>query len=137
MLLDEEKVDVKRCISDLYILLNDESCSLLQQALDRDYSEAYVSCGDVVEQFECMVDEITRLWRLVYFHDALASVDSDLLQAVVDKDFEYMSFSRFSDEDLILIMEKCNNQLIINGELYGLDKEVRDRWRGLKNDKED
>ena len=133
----EEKVDVKRCISDLYILLNDESCSLLQQALDRDYSEAYEGFGDVVEQFECMVDEITRLWRLVYFYDALASVDSDLLQSIIDKDFSDISFSRFSDEDLILIMKKCNKQLCINDELYGLEKEIKEEWGKIRNDKED
>ena len=133
----EEKVDVKQCITDLYILLNDESCSLLQQALDKDYSEDYKACEYVIEKFECMVDEINRLWRLVLFHDALESVSFNLLQCVIDKDFSDIDFSWMTDEDLIIVMEKCNKQLGVNDELFGLEKEVKERWEMIKDDKKD
>lgn len=72
----DEKVSLDQGISDLYIVLNDEFDGVIKRVLDTDFNEKYSDMGfDFVTALECMEDEVSRVWRLVEWHDALAEID--------------------------------------------------------------
>ena len=53
----------------------------INDALYTEYGKKF--CWETIENFECMVDEITRLHRVVDFHDILAQTsDRKLLDAI-------------------------------------------------------
>lgn len=66
--------------------LNDWALQLeetITEALNTEYGKKF--CWEQMESFECMVDEITRLHRIIDFHDILAEVPYDkLLDAIND-----------------------------------------------------
>lgn len=73
-------------IKELEDYLNDWALQLeetVTQALYTEYGKKF--CWEQMESFECMVDEITRLHRIIDFHDILAEVPYDkLLDAIND-----------------------------------------------------
>lgn len=66
--------------------LNDWALQLeetITEALNTEYGKKF--CWEKMESFECMVDEITRLHRIIDFHDILAEVPYDkFLDAIND-----------------------------------------------------
>lgn len=73
-------------IKELEDYLNDWALQLeetVTQALYTEYGKKF--CWEQMKSFECMVDEITRLHRIIDFHDILAEVPYDkLLDAIND-----------------------------------------------------
>ena len=61
-------------IDDLYVLLTSEIVPLY---LERDYKEFY-DLDDDITSMECMNDDVSRVWRLVKWHDRLAEIDTAL-----------------------------------------------------------
>lgn len=59
--------------SDLRIVLEE---GLIQDAMEKNYWEEFKEFG-IVEGFECMVDEVNRIYRLINFHDELTGIRSD------------------------------------------------------------
>ena len=47
----------------------------INEALYTEYGKKF--CWEQIESFECMVDEITRLHRVIDFHDILANIPYD------------------------------------------------------------
>ena len=68
--------------------LNDWALQLgesITEALNTEYGKKF--CWEQMESFECMVDEITRLHRIIDFHDILAELPYDkLLDVINDSD---------------------------------------------------
>lgn len=66
--------------------LNDWALQLeetITEALNTEYGKKF--SWEQMESFECMVDEITRLHRIIDFHDILAEIPYDkLLNAIND-----------------------------------------------------
>ena len=67
------------CLNDWGLQLEET----ITEVLHTEYGKKF--CWEQIESFECMVDEITRLHRVIDFHDILANVSSDkLLNAILN-----------------------------------------------------
>lgn len=71
----DDLFDYGKGLRDLYIVLNDEQTGLIKQILERSALEHYDGVGDLVTMLECFEDDVHRVWNLVEWHDALASID--------------------------------------------------------------
>lgn len=96
--------------------LNDWGLQLeenVTQALYTEFGKKF--CWEQIESFECMVDEITRLHRIIDFHDILAQVPNDkLLNAINDGESLEDVLSGFVDYciDVSLCMKSDKDKII-------------------------
>lgn len=54
----------------------------VNETLDTQYRKKF--CWETIESFECMVDEITRLHRVIDFHDILAQTSDEKLLDIIN-----------------------------------------------------
>jgi len=104
MMDDNEKVSLDQGLTDLYIVLNDEFDGVIKRLLDTDFSEKY-SDTDFVTALECMEDEVSRVWRLVLWHDALTEID-DATWKFVESDDPNALELRFKESDWLVRLKK-------------------------------
>ena len=74
---DNKNVSLDQGLTDLYIILTDEFEGIIKRLLDTNFSEKYSDKFDLVTALECMEDEVSRVWRLVGWHDKLAEIDTE------------------------------------------------------------
>ena len=97
-------------ITDLYIILTDQN-GIINQVLERDNCVYYDSVGDIVTMMECMADDVARVWRLVEWHDELASIDTNTWKFIETDDPNDLELE-FKDTDwLIRLKERIDTEL--------------------------
>ena len=74
---DNDNVSLDQGLTDLYIILTDEFEGIIKRLLDTDFNEKYSDKFDLVTALECMEDEVSRVWRLVEWHDKLTEIDTE------------------------------------------------------------
>lgn len=108
---EEEKYtheSINNAITALGIMLEDA----MKDALNTRYCEKYEDYGfDLITSFECMLDDVNRIAKVIDLHDALASAGGrDLLYAfTADVDNLYIGF--MWREDLQKLLEKIKEEL--------------------------
>lgn len=104
--------------SDLRIVVEE---MLIPNLIKKDYTK-YIQDFGLVEGFECMVDEIDRVWRLINFHDELTKLYSDeellteFLLFINDEEGNEKRYSLYDEEKQLV--EKFLKKL------YGNDYDV-------------
>jgi len=99
-------------VSDLYVILNDEFEGLIKRLLDTDFNEKY-SDNDLATALECMEDEVSRVWRLVEWHDKLAEVDDATWKFIESDDPNDLEL-RFKTTDwLVRLKERIDSELMM------------------------
>ena len=97
-------------ITDLYIILTGKY-GIINQTLTRDNSVYYDGVGDIVTMMECMEDDVSRVWRLVEWHDELAGIDTDTWKFIETDDPNDLELE-FKDTDwLTCLKELIDNEL--------------------------
>ena len=74
---NNDNVSLDQGLTDLYIILTDEFEGIIKRLLDTDFNEKYSDKFDLVTALECMEDEVSRVWRLVGWHDKLTEIDTE------------------------------------------------------------
>jgi len=97
----DEKVSLEKGVNDLYVVL---TCEIIPLYLERNYKEFY-DTGDSVTDLECMEDDISRVWRLVVWHDKLAEID-DATWKFVESDDPNALELRFKESDWLVRLKK-------------------------------
>lgn len=108
--MDEDKIDVSKCICDLGILLDE----VMHQALYTNYAEKYQNhtfADDEIVMFDCMCDDVSRIARVIDLHDALAQANKDDLMFAIYGDVDNLFLVGLPKEDLIRLQENIENEL--------------------------
>lgn len=74
--------ELENSIKDLGLIL--DGC--VYESLYTEFGKKF--CWETNEKFECMVDEITRLKRVIDFYDVLCEIKSENLLSVINEDSE-------------------------------------------------
>lgn len=127
---DNESVGLDQGISDLYIILNDEFEGLIKRLLDTDFNEKH-SDKDFVTALECMEDEVSRVWRLVEWHDKLAEIGDGTWKFIESDDPNDLEL-RFKTTDwLVRLKERIGVELMLrqlkDEEIKGKSFENKDK----------
>lgn len=105
----DEKVSLEKGVSDLFVVLTSE---VIPSYLERDYKEIYDLENDVVS-FECMADDVARVWRLVEWHDKLAEIDTETWKFLESDDPNDLEL-RFKTTDwLVRLKERIEVELML------------------------
>lgn len=105
----DEKVSLEKGVSDLFVVLTSE---VIPSYLERDYKEIY-DLEDDVTSFECMADDVARVWRLVEWHDKLAEVDDATWKFIESDDPNDLEL-RFKTTDwLVRLKERIDSELMM------------------------
>ena len=108
--MNEDEIDIRKCIVDLGILLDE----IMHQALHTNYAEKYQNhtfSDDEVIMFDCMCDDITRIARVIDLHDALAQANSEDLLFALNGDVNNISLGTLLEEDLLKLKVNIENEL--------------------------
>ena len=108
---EEEKYtdeSINNAITALGIMLDDA----MKDALNTRYCEKYEDYGfDSITSFECMLDDINRINKVINLHDALVTTGSrDLLYAFTG-DIDNLDIELMWREDLQKLLEKIKKEL--------------------------
>lgn len=108
---EEEKYtheSINNAITALGIMLNEA----MKDALNTRYCEKYEDCGfDLITSFECMLDDVNRIAKVIDLHDALASAGSrDLLYAFT-ADVDNLHIGLMWREDLQKLLKRIKEEL--------------------------
>lgn len=96
-------------VNDLFVILTSEVVPMM---LERNYKEFY-DTGDSVTDLECMEDDISRVWRLVEWHDKLASIDDATWKFIGSDDPNDLEL-RFKTTDwLVRLKERIGVELML------------------------
>lgn len=105
----DEKVSLEKGVNDLFVVLTSE---VIPSYLEREYKEIY-DFDDVVVNFECMADDVARVWRLVEWHDKLAEIDTGLWKFLESDDPNDLEL-RFKTTDwLVRLKERIGVELML------------------------
>ena len=66
-----EKLDIEDAVKQLGVLLADEQSGLIIETMNQDFYEKYKKF-DMMTAWECFVDEINRVEKVIQLHDYLA-----------------------------------------------------------------
>ena len=69
--MSEEPFDLEDAIHQLGVLLADEQTGLIIETMNQDFYEKYKKF-DMMTAWECFVDEINRVEKVIQLHDYLA-----------------------------------------------------------------
>ena len=108
---EEEKYtheSINNAITALGIMLDD----VMKDALNTRYADKYEDYGfDVITSFDCMLDDILRIKKVIDLHDALVDAGSrDLLYAFTG-DVDNLYIDLIWREDLQKLLEKIKEEL--------------------------
>ena len=123
----DEKVSLDKGVNDLFVVLTSE---VIPSYLERKYKEIY-DFDDVVVNFECMADDVARIWRLVEWHDKLAEIDTELWKFLESDDPNDLEL-RFKTTDwLVRLKERIGVELMLrqlkDEEIKGKSFENKDK----------
>ena len=123
----DEKVSLDKGVNDLFVVLTSE---VIPSYLEREYKEIY-DFGDEVANFECMADDVARVWRLVEWHDKLAEIDTGLWKFLESDDPNDLEL-RFKTTDwLVRLKERIGVELMLrqlkDEEIKGKSFENKDK----------
>ena len=76
--------DLERMIFDLGVLLSDDN-GVMAQTLRRNFFEEFKDFS-IMEAFECMVDEVNRVNKIILLHDILAEASREDLERLLNGD---------------------------------------------------
>lgn len=114
-------------VNDLFVILTSEVVPMM---LERNYKEFY-DTGDSVTDLECMEDDVSRVWRLVEWHDKLAEIDTETWKFLESDDPNDLEL-RFKTTDwLVRLKERIGVELMLrqlkNEEIEGKSFENKDK----------
>ena len=69
--MSEEPFDIEDAVKQLGVLLADERSGLIIETMKQDFYEKYKKF-DMMTAWECFVDEINRVEKVIQLHDYLA-----------------------------------------------------------------
>ena len=69
--MSEEPFDIEDAVKQLGVLLADERSGLIIETMKQDFYEKYKKF-DMLTAWECFVDEINRVEKVIQLHDYLA-----------------------------------------------------------------
>lgn len=122
----DENVSLDQGVSDLYIVLTDEFDGVIKRVLDTDFNEKYSDMGfDFVTALECMEDEVSRVWRLVEWHDKLAEIDTSLWKFLESDDPNDLELKFKESAWLYRLKKRIEIELKLrelNNDTVGIDK---------------
>lgn len=123
----DEKVSLEKGVSDLFVVLTSEVVPLM---LERNYKEFY-DTGDSVTDLECMADDISRVWRLVEWHDKLAEIDTETWKFLESDDPNDLELTFKTSDWLVRLKERIGVELMLrqlkNEEIEGKSFENEDK----------
>lgn len=77
--------DLEKMIHKLGVELSDPITGLMVRNLKRNFFEEFKDF-DVIEAFECMVDEVNRVQSLIELHDILVELSREDLERLLNGD---------------------------------------------------
>jgi hypothetical protein len=100
---------IEKGVSDLFVVLTSE---VIPSYLERDYKEIY-DLEDDVTSFECMADDVARVWRLVEWHDKLAEIDTSLWKFLESDDPNDLELRFKESAWLLRLKERIEVELML------------------------
>lgn len=82
--MSEEPFDIEDAVKQLGVLLADERSGLIIETMKQDFYEKYKKF-DMLTAWECFVDEINRVEKVIQLHDWLAE-NIEEIQKIGDND---------------------------------------------------
>ena len=77
--------DLEKMIHDLGVELGDPESGLIVKTLKRDFFEEFKDFS-VMDAFECMVDDVNRVDKIILLHDLLAETSREDLERLLKGD---------------------------------------------------
>lgn len=108
---EEERVDIQYAIKQLGILLSDENQGLIRTTMKQNFYEKYKDF-DLIENWNCFLDEVTRLETVIELHDQLAICNKQDLLFLISQDPDDLDLESRDEEWLKRLEERIRNQLL-------------------------
>ena len=107
--MEESKIINSKILDDY---LGDWGILLQEQmdiALDTNYGKKFK--WDTATSFECLVDEVDRLNRVIELHDEIVTSNSDLLMFAITYDIKWLPLYLFNKDVLEKLKEMIDEEL--------------------------
>ena len=116
MIYREKEFDVEefnRCLSQLRILLDDEN-GLLMNTLRTNYEtklEMILNNNGIVEAFECMWDDVNRVYDVLQWHDELCGFNDENIKFMISENPNDLDLKQFSNAEIIALKDRVNVEI--------------------------
>ena len=108
---EEEKFNIINGIKQFGILLSDENQGLIKTTMEQNFHEKYKDF-DLIENWNCFLDEVTRLETVIELHDQLAICNEKDLTFLISQDPDDLDLEYRDEEWLKRLEERIRNQLL-------------------------
>ena len=128
---DFDLIEFNRCLTQLGILLGDEN-GLLRKTMQRDFDvelEDIVHRNGIAEGFECMWDEVSRIYDIYQFHDELCNLRKGNVKFAITENPNDLDLKQFNNAELLHLKDRVNGEILqreLDGELIPLERKGED-----------
>lgn len=142
MIYREKDFDVEefnRGLSQLRILLDDEN-GLLMNTLRTNYEtklERILHDNGIVEAFECMWDDVNRVYDILQWHDELCSLLDENVKFAITENPNDLDLKQFDNGELLHLKDRVNGEILqreLDGELIPLERKEEDDEESSSSD---
>ncbi len=110
-MMNENNLDIDKCIWELGILLGDPMSGLMQQALENNWNEQYSKDFDLATTWDCFQSDVNRINNVLLLHDFLCDISLDTWKFIQTDDPNDLNLEYKSIEWLNRLKERIENEI--------------------------
>ena len=110
---DFDVIEFNRCLTQLGVLLSDEN-GLLMNTLRTNYEEKLeriLQDNGIVEAFECMWDDVNRVYDILQWHDELCRLLDENIQFAISENPNDLDLKQFNNAEIIALRDRVNGEI--------------------------
>jgi hypothetical protein len=111
---DFDVIEFNRCLTQLGVLLSDEN-GLLINTLKTNYEtklERILRDNGIVEAFECMWDDVNRVYDVLQWHDELCNLRDANVQFAITVNPNDLDLKQFSNVKLLRLKDMVDGEIL-------------------------